>query len=341
MIRRISNRESVITVALSLRTFTWCSSRALLNKSTEGGSSNHISNGKSSIEDLLSELDVFDLGSSSSGSDRNTSSYFNKSNRTSSSSSATSATATTTTTISAAAAAKAGGKSSQSSEVEGDASVRQLRAKRHQLKEKIGYVASVAAELEREASITKASGGRAASKLNAFPTAQTALTTTELLEGKSPQAFVAAKKGIDGGEEEETTPLLTHCGCAAVVTLVARVTRAPAEAKAEEQTEGSDAIMVARFEVEYEVPIHLAELVTTASPKNKGEGVKTRVTVSTFGQTLCLYALHNIKEGDVVHVLGHLIPERLMMGANSGSASLAVCVLPVGGNLSVLISGSE
>ncbi|KAG5498586.1 hypothetical protein JKF63_02872 [Porcisia hertigi] len=147
--------------------------------------------------------------------------------------------------------------------------------------------------------------------------AKTFLSSAELIQEKSPQEFVASKSSK---AELEHLPVLRHSGCSAVVTLVGVVTEPPTSVTVDLPGVG-EATNCVEFAVRYDVPFFQAQ-------------TSMGIAVRTVGASLCTFAKEGVGVGDVVHILGHLVP---LTEPNSKGHLCCVYVLPAGGNVSVVL----
>nr|CCC90945.1 conserved hypothetical protein [Trypanosoma congolense IL3000] len=158
------------------------------------------------------------------------------------------------------------------------------------------------------------------------PPAMLHLSTAELVQEGSPQCFVPAE---DSSERLPSLPRLKSSGNVAVVTLVGRVLSPATLHSSQSTSKGDEGTLVdengpyARLLVEYKVPFLSAKLTT--------------VQVRCYGATLSSFAAQHVREGDLVHVLGHLLPIDMQ---SPGDPTFCICALPVGGNISVVL-GAE
>ncbi|RNF12730.1 hypothetical protein TraAM80_00082 [Trypanosoma rangeli] len=159
----------------------------------------------------------------------------------------------------------------------------------------------------------------------ASPPAALHLSTAELIQEKAPQHFTPAE---NSSSKLSALPHLESPGTVAVVTLVGKVLSEAQMHGEEASTEGMNDSSVeengphAFFFVEYSVPfLPLSKPVT--------------VQVRCYGVTLASFATRHVKMGDLVHVLGHVLP---LDPSTSREPAFCVCALPVGGNISVVLS---
>ncbi|RNF15495.1 uncharacterized protein Tco025E_05515 [Trypanosoma conorhini] len=158
----------------------------------------------------------------------------------------------------------------------------------------------------------------------ASPPAALHLSTAELIQEKSPQHFTPAE---DSSTRLSALPHLESPGTVAVVTLVGKVL-SEAQIHGEEgstddtnDTSGDENGPHARFLVQYSVPFLPSSRPVT-------------VQVRCYGVTLSSFAARHVKVGDLVHVLGHVLPLDV---STTGGPAFCVCALPVGGNISVVL----
>lgn len=138
------------------------------------------------------------------------------------------------------------------------------------------------------------------------------LSTGEMIADKAPQHFVSAK------EELTDVPCLTNSGSVAVVSLVGKVVRSGpqlGDSASSGSVEGEEPAF--DLGVEYAVPFMTAR--------------KSEVLVRCVGTALATFAKERVHVGDIVHVLGHLVPI-----TEDGKPCSQVYALPHGGNLSVV-----
>ncbi|GET90678.1 hypothetical protein, conserved [Leishmania tarentolae] len=151
-------------------------------------------------------------------------------------------------------------------------------------------------------------------------TAKTFLTSAELVQEKSPQEFVALE---NSKEELDRLPALRHSGCSAVVTLVGVVTEPPTSVNV--ALPGvSDVTNCVEFAVRYDVPFFQVQ-------------TSMLIAIRTVGASLCAFAKERVDVGDVVHLLGHLVP---LTEPNGKGHLCCIYVLPAGGNMSVLLKAT-
>lgn len=148
--------------------------------------------------------------------------------------------------------------------------------------------------------------------------AKSFLSSTELIQEKSPQHFTADEMGR---EMLQQLPHLQHSGCAAVVTMVGSVISVPNPAK----------VLLPNVEI----PEPVCDFVVKYDIPFLPEPKSLNVLVRAMGATLSAFAKEHVAQGDVVHILGHLAPHPLL---GEESTSCAVYVLPAGGNISVVLS---
>lgn len=142
--------------------------------------------------------------------------------------------------------------------------------------------------------------------------ARTFLSTGEMIADKAPQHFVAAVE-----EPKEVPELMSH-GSAAVVSLVGKVVRRGGRLDEHEGVCRDIEEPTFDLGVEYTVPF-----LTRKS---------SEVLVRCVGVTLATFAKEHVQVGDIVHVLGHLVPV-----TEDGNPCSQVYALPLGGNVSVVI----
>lgn len=147
------------------------------------------------------------------------------------------------------------------------------------------------------------------------------LTTAELIQEKSPQHFYP--DGDDAHASLDGVPMLEASGSTAVVSLVGRVTR-DSRGPSSHQASGSAVSSADSCDIEVEYDVTL----------DSGR-VTSRILVRCCGKRLSSFARDIVREGDLVHVLGNLLISP--HSSDSGTAGVVVCVLPVGGNISVLL----
>lgn len=141
--------------------------------------------------------------------------------------------------------------------------------------------------------------------------ARTFLSTGEMIANKAPQHFVPCET------EPAGVPELTSSGSAAVVSLVGKVTSQSREYGTFSDGAGGEASQTFDLAVEYTVPF---------APSRT-----TEVLVRCVGFTLASFAREHVHVGDIVHVLGHLVPV-----TEDGTPCAQVYALPLGGNVSVV-----
>ena len=140
------------------------------------------------------------------------------------------------------------------------------------------------------------------------PAARLGFSVVESVADGGPQQCVVGESG-----PVNTTPLP---GTTATVSLVGVVSRLGQTAI----DEGND-LRFTQLEVKYTVPL----------PKSRHE---VHVEVRCYGDVLSGFACSHVAVGDTIHVLGHLMP---LTGGPSVQHSFAVCALPLGGNITVLL----
>lgn len=175
------------------------------------------------------------------------------------------------------------------------------------------------------------------------------LSSSELIAEKSPQHFI---KDTNSNEKLSRSPQLQSSGCVASISLVGRVVTEPSKVGyksdskssikrrddanrgvSDESSRHNDSSDIstflddsdtccADFTVEYEIPFATVHKTTS-------------VHVRCYGSTLSTFALECVKQNDVVHVLGSFVP---LHNRHSSEHTAAVCVLPVGGNITVVLS---
>ncbi|AIO00314.1 hypothetical protein LPMP_300790 [Leishmania panamensis] len=147
--------------------------------------------------------------------------------------------------------------------------------------------------------------------------AKTFLSSAELVQEKLPQEFVALE---NSKAELDHLPALRHSGCSAVVTLVGVVTESPTSVSV--VLPGvSEATNCVEFAVRYDVPFFQAQ-------------TSMGIVIRTVGASLSAFAKESVGVGDVVHILGHLVP---LTEPSSKGHLCCVYVLPAGGNMSVIL----
>ncbi|PWV08516.1 hypothetical protein C3747_89g129 [Trypanosoma cruzi] len=160
------------------------------------------------------------------------------------------------------------------------------------------------------------------------PPAALHLSSAELIQEKSPQHFTPAG---DSSRRLSALPQLNSPGTVAVVTLVGKVLSVAQMHGGEGSIEENSVTAVdengphARFLVQYNVPFLPSSRPVT-------------VQVRCYGATLASFAKRYIKLGDLVHVLGHVLP---LDSSSADGPSFCVCALPVGGNISVVLSAEH
>ncbi|CBH11719.1 hypothetical protein, conserved [Trypanosoma brucei gambiense DAL972] len=189
-----------------------------------------------------------------------------------------------------------------------------------QLQEVWDRVAMAKVEEEKE------EGVRRRSRYVVSPPAILHHSTAELVQENSPQHFVPAE---DSSGKLSALPHVESPGSVAVVTLVGRVLSAVGSHGSSETSRDDRDLLTdedelhARFLVEYNVPFRTLKPVV--------------VQVRCYGATLLSFAERYVKKGDVVHVLGHVLPLEVR---SPEDPVLCVCALPFGGNVSVVL-GTE
>ncbi|KAG5472297.1 hypothetical protein LSCM1_03696 [Leishmania martiniquensis] len=148
--------------------------------------------------------------------------------------------------------------------------------------------------------------------------AKTFLSSAELVQEKSPQEFVALE---NSKAELDHLPTLRHSGCSAVVTLVGVVTDAPTRVSVALPGVSGKTNCV-EFAVRYDVPFFQTQ--TSMS-----------ISIRAVGASLSAFAAESVAVGDVVHILGHLVP---IAEPNSEGHLCCVYALPAGGNISVVLA---
>ncbi|CBZ28756.1 conserved hypothetical protein [Leishmania mexicana MHOM/GT/2001/U1103] len=149
---------------------------------------------------------------------------------------------------------------------------------------------------------------------------KTFLSSAELIQEKSPQEFVALE---NSKAELDRLPVLRHSGCSAVVTLVGVVTEPPTSVSV--ALPGvNEATNCVEFAVRYDVPFFQMQ-------------TSMWIAIRTVGASLSAFAKESVGVGDVVHLLGHLVP---LTEPNSKGHLCCVYVLPAGGNMSVLLKAT-
>ncbi|KAG5497843.1 hypothetical protein GH5_02634 [Leishmania sp. Ghana 2012 LV757] len=148
--------------------------------------------------------------------------------------------------------------------------------------------------------------------------AKTYLSSAELVQEKAPQEFVALE---NSKSELDHLPTLRHSGCSAVVTLVGIVTDPPRSVSV--ALPGvSEATNCVEFAVRYDVPFFEAQ-------------TSMGIAIRAVGASLSAFAKESVAVGDVVHILGHLVP---LAEPNSKGHLCCVYALPAGGNISVVLA---
>ncbi|KEG13039.1 hypothetical protein DQ04_01251120 [Trypanosoma grayi] len=222
----------------------------------------------------------------------------------------------------------AAGPMETSAPAEEEAELRAELSKQEQLLRQVQEAMEQAAMAEKEE--VKAEEVRRHARYTASPPAALHLSTAELIQEKSPQHFTPAK---DSSARLSALPRLESPGSVAVVTLVGRVlSEVTAHGEEEEEySKGTKDSSVsedgphARFLVQYSVPF-----LPSSRP--------VKVQVRCYGATLASFSEKHVKPGDLVHILGHLLP----LESNSADDPVfCVCALPVGGNISVVLSAKR
>ncbi|EPY24216.1 hypothetical protein STCU_07291 [Strigomonas culicis] len=157
--------------------------------------------------------------------------------------------------------------------------------------------------------------------------AKSYLSSQELIAEKSPQHFLA--KDLCVTPSSPAPPPLTACGSVAVTSLVGCVVQPAFELPAGALPRRVDGAAEGEFTdlgVEFVIPF------TSSAP------LKAKALVRCYGSTLSSFARTYVSVGDVVHVLGHMAP---MMAGDRGEYAVAVCALPIGGNLTIVVPSAE
>ncbi|KAH9579739.1 hypothetical protein LSM04_000568 [Trypanosoma melophagium] len=207
-----------------------------------------------------------------------------------------------------------------------DAEIRAELVKQEHLQRLLQETRDQMAMTKREA--VKAEEVQRHSRYVVSPPAALHLSTAELIQEKSPQHFSSAE---DSSTRLSSLPQLSAPGSVAVVTLVGKVL---SEATMHgdgtlEETDDTSATAEngphARMLVQYSVPF-----LPTPTP--------VTVQVRCYGATLASFVKEHVRMGDLVHVLGHVLPLNVQ---SAGDPVFCVCALPVGGNISVVLSAEH
>ncbi|KAG8340079.1 hypothetical protein ERJ75_000716900 [Trypanosoma vivax] len=164
------------------------------------------------------------------------------------------------------------------------------------------------------------------SRYVASPPAALNLSSAELIQERSPQHFTPAKDS----SRLLALPRVKSPGTVAVVTLVGKVLLAATMHGDDNSEETGDTLMAedgphARLLVQYTVPF-----LPSSGPIS--------IQVRCYGATLASFAREYVKVGDLIHVLGHIMP----LEVNSPDDPVfCVCALPVGGNISVVLAADH
>ncbi|ORC90997.1 uncharacterized protein TM35_000074210 [Trypanosoma theileri] len=206
-----------------------------------------------------------------------------------------------------------------------DAEIRAELAKQEHLQRLLQETHDQTAMTKREE--VKAEEVRRHSRYVASPPAGLHLSTAELIQEKSPQHFSPAE---DSSTRLSSLPQLNTPGSVAVVTLVGKVlSEATMHGNGNlEETDNTSAAENgphARMLVQYSVPF-----LPTPTP--------VTVQVRCYGATLASFVQQHVRMGDLVHVLGHVLPLHVQA---AGDPAFCVCALPVGGNISVVFSAES
>ncbi|CCW67989.1 unnamed protein product [Phytomonas sp. Hart1] len=190
--------------------------------------------------------------------------------------------------------------------------IRSEESRKHQLEQAIEDVEEEIEVLKHESDII-ANRSNLEHYVPAFP-AKSFLTSAELTVEGSPQRLIPSKP-----EKLSVLPRLRSSGSAAVVSLVGVVCKKQSASYTEnmEKSSGKDNLTF-DFHVSYEIDFF-------------GKMVSSSVLVRCFGVTFCTFADENLADGDMVHVLGQLVPN-----SSTDPSSLMVCVFAVGGNISIV-----
>eukprot|EP00796_Vickermania_ingenoplastis_P005828 gene5828-4155_t len=161
-----------------------------------------------------------------------------------------------------------------------------------------------------------------------FPTAKAYMSTTEMIQEGSPQFLdvtetppQVAKQSEGGGE-----PAASDMGGGAVVSLVGRIASSPKNSAPIVPGLQGGRDPWTEFLVHYSLPT--MEKLPCGDDEN---APSARVCIRCFGETLREFSLRSLRKGDVVHVLGQLLPP------NKQDATNVIGVLPLGGNISVVV----